>query len=452
MDRAVFINKISKKLEKDEGAIFVGSGISKSCTGVDWVDLLVPLANDLGITLNENDDLPLIAQYIVNNYSGNRGPLINEIFKVFNRNFPINNYLKYLATTKVSTIWTTNYDTLLESAFSDFNVSVKVNDDSITRNVLESDIEIIKMHGCTQKSNYNDIVITQEDYDDFLLNKPAIAQRLCEDLTNKSFLFIGYSYRDPNVKNIMVSARRLSKNHTQEHFLIAKKVDSDKEQIRRQELWCNDLKRSGISTLLINDYDELEDILKDISKKSRGKTVFVTGSHNSNSEDIRDLGRLMAMNPEVVLLSGQSAGVGSNVAAAFTEECINNKTDIMNRIKIFPNPYAANKKYSDNPILIPDLKRCRVKLLNSAQVVVVFGGGIGTEAEVELAIKQNCYLIPVIAEKEDRNNKALVSIFNNNENMENIKMKAPEYYKKLLDKEAVTSMEEVNQCIMSLLK
>lgn len=101
---------------------------------------------------------------------------------------------------------------LLEDAFYDFDTSVKVSDDSITRNRLEYDVEIIKMHGCISRSDWNEIVITQEDYDDFSINKPAISQRLSEDLINKSFLFIGYSYRDPNIRNIMINARRLSKN------------------------------------------------------------------------------------------------------------------------------------------------------------------------------------------------------------------------------------------------
>lgn len=452
MDKEIFINRISKKLENNEGAIFVGSGISASSTKVDWFKLLLPLSSDLDITLKESDDLPLIAQYIVNNYSGNRGPLIHEIGKAFNREFPINNYHRYLATTKVSTIWTTNYDMLLERAFLDFNVSVKMNDDSITKNMLESDIEIIKMHGCIQKSKHEEIVITQEDYDDFLLNRPAISQRLSEDLTNKSFLFIGYSFRDPNIRNIMISARRLINNHTREHYFILKDESKDKEEKRRQELWCNNLKRLGISTLLIKNYDELEYILGEISKKSRGKTVFVTGSHEDNQEECRELGRLLAMNHDIILLSGQSAGVGSNVVAAFTEECINNKTDIMSRIKIFPNPYAANKRYSNDPQLIPDLKKCRTKLLNSTQILVVFKGGIGTQAEIEVAIKQNCTIIPVIIQKEDRGNNAIKMILDNTVNMEILKHKARKYYDKLMNENSIVTMEEVERCINMLME
>lgn len=47
----------------------------------------------------------------------------------------------------------------------------------------------------------------------------------------------------------------------------------------------NYLKRLGISTLLIDSYDELEKILFTISQKSRGKTVYVTGSHEHGSPE-----------------------------------------------------------------------------------------------------------------------------------------------------------------------
>lgn len=197
--KETLINKISDALYENRGVIFVGSGISVSSTKVDWFELLKPLSDDLDIVIdNEHDDLPLIAQYIVNEHTGNRGPLINTISKAFNKNFPLNNYHKALSTTKVSTIWTTNYDNLLERAFSDFLVDVKVNDDAISRHVINSDVEILKIHGCISRSQHDEIIITQEDYEDFLNNKPAISQRLCNDLLKKSFLFIGYSYRDPN--------------------------------------------------------------------------------------------------------------------------------------------------------------------------------------------------------------------------------------------------------------
>lgn len=456
MIKETLIDRVAGALKNDNGAIFVGSGISYESTKVDWFKLLEPLTNELDIKINnESDELPLIAQYIVNQYSGNRGPLINQISKAFNKKFNLNEYHKALTTTKVSTIWTTNYDLLLETAFSEFYADVKVNDDSISRNVNNSEIEIIKMHGCISRSHHNEIIITLEDYEDFLVNKPAISQRLSNDLLKKSFLFIGYSYRDPNMRNIMVAARRLCRNSTQEHYLILKKAKDDdaiicKEKVRRQELWCNDLKRLGISTLLIDEHSELVEILVSISQRSRGKSVYVTGSHKGGNDLARQLGTVLADERDVILVSGQSSGVGANVVSAFMEQCLVNNKDINSRMEIFPNPYAANPKYSDDPSLLPELKKYRAKLLNSTQVVVIFNGGMGTEAEVEVATNRNCIIIPVIVVPEDRDSEVMKKIFNDKVAMNTIKDVDGEYYNKILT--GTITVKDIFRCIMRFLQ
>ncbi|WP_319404262.1 SIR2 family protein [uncultured Anaeromusa sp.] len=459
MNKETLIDRVAEALKSECGAIFVGSGISHKSTKVDWFKLLEPSTRELDITIdNENDDLPLIAQYLVNQSSGNRGPLINQISKAFNKKFFINEYHKVLSTMKLSTIWTTNYDMLLEEAFLEFLVDVKVNDDSMSRNLNGSKVEIIKMHGCISRSHHDEITITQEDYEDFLVKKPAISQRLCNDLLKKSFLFIGYSCRDPNIKNIMVLARRLCKKSTQEHYLILKKVTDGakcKEKARRQELWCNDLKRFGISTLLIDEYDELEDILVSISQRSRGKTVYITGSHEGKNfeglEIARTLGGELAKTEEIILFSGQSSGIGANVVSAFTEQCILNKIDVNCRMRIFPNPYAANPKFSNDFSLLPELKKYRAKLLNSTQVLVVFSGGKGTEAEVEVALNRNCKIIPAITRIEDYQNDVMIQIISNESIMENIKMADGEYYNKIV-RNVCMSSEDIYNCVMKLIK
>ncbi|MCB2300886.1 SIR2 family protein [Clostridium tagluense] len=458
MNKETVINRVAESLKNDYGAFFVGSGISYESTKVDWFKLLEPLTNELGIKINnENDDLPLVAQYIVNQYAGNRGPLLDEISKAFNKKFSINKYHKALALSKVSSIWTTNYDTLLETAFSEFLVDVKVNENSISRNVNNSEVEIIKMHGCISKSSHKEIIITSEDYEDFLVNKPVISQRLCNDLIKKSFLFIGYSYRDPNIRNIMVAARRLCDNCTKEHFLILKRendIDDEKrkEKIRRQELWCQDLKRLGISTLFIDIYDELEEILMAISQRSRGKTVYVTGSHKGkDGNDVaQQLGMRLAKEKDIILISGQSSGVGANAVSAFMEQCILDKEDINSRVRIFPNPYAANPKYSDDLSLLPELKRYRANLLNSTQVAIVFNGGEGTEAELEVAINRNCNIIPVILNPDDRDTEVMKKLLKENSIMDKIKAIDAEYHSKLLS--SVVTTEDVHRCLMKMLK
>lgn len=399
--------EFSKNLVDSRGAIFVGSGISSASGVPSWLNLLKSMAKTrLGIDITGDDHLPLVAQYIVNHANGNRGPLIQCFRELLTRQFTQNAYHAALARTNVSTLWTTNYDTLLEDTFRrNFHVQVKSTDDSIARSVASSGIELIKMHGCIEHSTHDGIVATQEDYENFFENRPATAQRLSQDLLEKSFLFIGYSYGDSNINNILVEARRLGRTATRQHFIVLRRVQDDDNQKRhekqaRQDLWLRDLARVGIESCQIDRHEELQTILDRIALGSRGNTVFVTGAHGRVEEENSTispahLGKLLADDPSVVLLDGQSAGTSRAVVSAYLEHCIARGADIINRLRVFPNPYAANSKFSNDASLLPILQDWRSPLLRQANVVVVYNGGMGTKAEVETAKKLGCQIIPV---------------------------------------------------------
>jgi hypothetical protein len=296
---------------------------------------------------------------------------------------------------------------LIEKSFSHEDIEVKANDDSISRLVAPRRVEIVKMHGCISRSPQEELVITQEDYEDYTVNRPATTQRLRGDLLDKSFLFAGYSYRDPNVRHVFVEARRLVGKATRTHYLIAKAVEgADREGRRRQLLWCQNLRRLGIETALIDDYQELALALQKISMKSRGRSVFVTGSHMQKDDAlVGDLAKLLAQegcedpSKQIILIDGQSSGVNRISVAAFSEEMVIKKREIAGRIRVFPNPYAANPGFSGDPSLIPLLKRWRAPLFRSTQIVVAFDGRMGTKAEIELASELGCRIVPVPSRK-----------------------------------------------------
>jgi SIR2-like domain/Sir2- and TIR-associating SLOG family len=406
MDRASFVREFSVELSNGDGALFVGAGISKPSSVPTWADLIRPLASSrLGLIDLRDADLIQIAQYVVNASAGNRGPLIHHLRTQFSGPFSVNAYHRAIVQTQVSTVWTTNYDVLLEQAFrqASFSVDVKATDDAISRSVPNHEIEIIKMHGSIDQSPHEDLVITGEDYEDFDTHRPATAERLRSDLLTKSFLFLGYSYRDPNIHGIVAQARRLSNKATRQHFLVTtaeepleddKPGDLDRRQLMA-ELWRNNLRRFGIEAILLSGYAELEALLVEIAQKSRGATVYVVGSHlDTGNRQAQELGRSLAER-DIVLVDGQSDGVSRQVITAFVEEGVKRKRDVYKHLKIFPNPYSVNPAFASDPNQIPILKSWRAPLLRSTQVFVCFDGGMGTEAELELAIQSGCRIVPV---------------------------------------------------------
>ena len=429
MDKETLISKFSESLVDNNGVFFIGSGISAPSGFPTWKELLEPLIKELNIKITNNDDLTEIAQYIVNKYTGNKGPLLSDIINAFKKDKKINEYHEIIIRTKLKKIWTTNFDLLLEKAFNNYNIDyiVKTNDNDFLKNNKTEQVQIIKMHGCIDK-NPNDIVFTQEDYEDFFIQKPAIAGQLRTDLLNNSFLFIGYNFGDSNLKNILIETRRLSNKLTRPHFLIQLK---DNDNIEKQKLWCNNLKRFGIESVLINDYSELETILNKIANKSKGNSIYITGSHLKEKVDFaKELGAKLAEMQDVKILDGQSTGVSRTCISNYSQTCLTNNFDIHNRLVLFPNPYAINKDFSNKKELIPTLKRWRNPIFRNCQLIIVFDGKLGTKAEIELAEQFRTFILPIPLENDDLAFKILQ---NNKDTIDS------DYYKKAIECELEVS-------------
>lgn len=440
MNTGQFVKEYAQHLYEGNGVYFIGAGISVDSGLPDWKSLLSPFTSRLGIEELKEKDLPLIAQFIINEEGHNRGPFLNAISKQLRKRYSPNPYHESIVRTNVKTIWTTNYDTIIEDSFSNAILDIKTTDEDISRFVPDNQLEIIKMHGCIRRSRRDDIVISEADYEDYFLNRPATAQRLRMDLLTKSFLFIGYGLGDPNIKSTLIEARRLAKSATRQHYLITKEKSS-----KEFDLWCKNLKRSGISVVTIKEHSDLREILDKLSIESRGQTIFITGSHNDSNTTATELGALIGENKDMVMLDGQSTGIMRQAGMAFLERAIR-ISDITKRLRIFANPYAANPAFANNAELLPILKSWREPLIKNAHVVVVFDGKMGTRLEVELAKELGCVIIPVPGDKDGY----AFSLISDKKIKDTLEQKSPEYYKKL-SLGSVTAVD-VFKCIQDVFK
>ena len=63
-----FIRKYSKAVEDGYAAVFAGAGLSRGSGYVDWRNLLRPLAEDIELNIDKEDDLITVAQYYRNEH------------------------------------------------------------------------------------------------------------------------------------------------------------------------------------------------------------------------------------------------------------------------------------------------------------------------------------------------------------------------------------------------
>lgn len=101
----------------------------------------------------------------------------------------------------VDGIITTNWDMLLENFFPKYDVYI--GQDDLLNSVVQEIAEIYKIHGSI--SNFNSIVLTEEDYKDFNNKNPYLAAKLLTIFIEHPIIFIGYSISDDNIKNILLS-------------------------------------------------------------------------------------------------------------------------------------------------------------------------------------------------------------------------------------------------------
>jgi hypothetical protein len=326
-----FIKEYGDKVLNDEGALFIGAGASQSVGYVDWKSLLREIADDLGLNIDLEHDLPAIAQF----HHTDRGSrqLINQaLIDELNKDAKEGIIHRTLTRLPISTVWTSNYDCILEDTYRKHGrkVEVKLSIANLAQAQRGRDVTIYKMHGCM--SQPQDAVITKDDYERYDQKRGLFADSLRGDFVEKTFLFIGFSFTDPNIERILAKVRAQTSDQPRLHYWIAKRplpaptVATDDEKaraeydIRKAELISRDLLRYGITTVWVDDYLEIPELLTSLEAYVSRKGVFVAGAAFDFSPIGRDgleemsqrIGDLL-MKEGRDLISGFGLGLGGQV-------------------------------------------------------------------------------------------------------------------------------------------
>ncbi|EJD6043757.1 SIR2 family protein [Providencia rettgeri] len=346
------IDRIVKELEESNFAIFAGAGLSSPAGYLNWKDLLRPLSDELNLDINKETDLVSLAQYYVNENSRNRltERLIDEI--AIARDPTINH--KLLAKLPIFTYWTTNYDDLIEKSLDNEN---KLVDKKFTINHLSQTKKgrsaiVYKMHG--DASLPEQAILTKDQYESYSLNFSPFITALSGDLVSKTFLFLGFSFTDPNLDYILSRIRINFEQNQRQHYCIFRKVsrsdyDSDEEfsySELKQNFVIKDLSRFSIKVVLIENWKNLTDILEEITKRFRCKNVFLSGSaHEFGSWDQSSTEIFLSKLGEILIRDGFkiTSGLGLGIGNAFISGAIKEiytqkyaKIDDYLTMKVFP--------------------------------------------------------------------------------------------------------------------
>lgn len=325
-DVEAFIDKFVEELKEENAAIFAGAGLSVAAGYVDWKGLLAPIAAQLQLDIDKEYDLVSLAQYHCNERSGNRHGLNQQLINKFCAGHAVTENHRILARLPIRTFWTTNYDRLLEKALEETykiaDVKYTVKQLALTR--AKRDAVVYKMHGDAEHPD--EAVLTKDDYERYHVERQPFVNAISGDMVSKTFLFLGFSFTDPNLDYILSRIRVMFTTSQREHYCIFKKhqrkdFESDEDynySLVKQGLAIKDLKRFNITTLLVDDYGQITEILRVIEDRYRQKAVFVSGSAHEYGGFPDSEGFIQKLSQSLIqggyqIVSGFGLGVGSHV-------------------------------------------------------------------------------------------------------------------------------------------
>jgi len=347
------IREIEKAIKSDELGAFIGAGLSIPAGFCSWKELLREPAKEIGLNVEKENDLVSLAQYYANS---KKRTSIDDLIKVqFSQLLKPTDNHKLLSQLPISTFWTTNYDKLIEKALED-NMKkpyVKTTDEQLRGTNHDFDAIVYKLHGDVETPE--DAVLTRSDYEEFGYNKRKLFREVLEgDLLTETFLFLGFSFEDPNFNYVIGRLRvLLDEKNTRKHYCIMKRIqdtDEDYEYKKaRQELQIEDLNRYGIFTCLVNKYDEITEILSTLVDRFRRKTIFISGSAYSYSTYSQEIGEnfIHKLSFELSkngyhIVNGYGKGVGEFVLNGVADYCLAHKSKINDFLTLMPFPQNSS--------------------------------------------------------------------------------------------------------------
>lgn len=395
-----FKNNISDHLQQfpTNPYLFVGSGLSRRYLNLPtWLDLLDNFSSTLSLPKQfeyyqstSNGNLPKLASILAKEFHENWWGLkqfetsrnknkdearkgINLPFKIEISDYVIKNSkinkdykeeIELLKKAVIDGIITTNWDTFLNEAFSEFKPYIG------QQELMFSDSfsigELYKIHGCS--TNPNSIIVTEEDYENFNSKNAYLAAKLLTIFVEHPIIFIGYSISDKNITEILnsivscVDNANIDKLKNRLIFVewVPEKI---KSSVGDGNIVLSDKCVLPIKHIKLHDFSELFEILASLKKRLPIKVLrnFKDAVYNlvktntpSKTIYIGDLSNIKDDHDVEFVI-----GVG--VASAFSEQGYK----AIQAIDLIEDVILDNKNYDSNKLVqqtIPEMLKGKVYL------------------------------------------------------------------------------------------
>jgi hypothetical protein len=367
----------------------------------DWDALLAPLRAAARVP-REVTDAPLVAEYIQSELG--RPALDAHILReMISTPSPTRAHLS-LVKLGLQRIWTTNYDLILESVFGPDAFVLVGPDDYKKRAYRPVKTVIGKLHGSIGLDKNlvpgweRRPVITRGDYERFAGEQPLLWADVTAQFLTTSFLFMGFSFEDPNIEVLLRLSRSLPKDfHRLNHYAIVR-TPVDAVSARLAELRWDDLERAGINVVEIASFDQIPEILDELHRRLLPPALFVAGSRLTPRLErvVVAAGHLLARSGRTLHLESLTSPAAISFGRGVVEgmrEMGEYQADLL-RFHFRRNDELDVPRLHERMGTIifedeADKQVIRRRVLQASTAFLAIGGGPGTLAETELAVEVN---------------------------------------------------------------
>ena len=412
------IDTLSKELAEGNLAIFAGAGFSQGAGFVNWKTLLKPIAEELDLDIDKETDLVALAQYHANANGTNRSKLDQMLVTEFSAKVKTTDNHKILARLPIQTYSTTNYDRLIESALDDNEKipDVKYTVKQLATTKPKRDAVVYKMHGDVEHAS--EAILIRDDYERYHVKMQPFITALSGDLIAKTFLFLGFSFTDPNLDYILSRVRIQYGKHQRQHYCILRKVSQEKDEEqadfeyreRKEELFKQELLRFGIKAIYVDDFPQITDILREIEHRHKRKTIFISGAAHDYSpwteaeseQFVYKLSKAISKE-QYRVISGFGLGIGSAVITGVVEQTIMNGHRLdSDQLILRPFPQSQS---GERPLKELWTEYRRDMLAHAGIALFLFGNKLEKDGEVvpsngmreefDIAVANGVFVIPI---------------------------------------------------------
>lgn len=395
--------RYAEALHRGDAGAFVGAGLSRPAGFVDWRGLLRECAIELGLDIDQEHDLVAVAQYYLNRRSRDRSRLNQIVKEEFERPVVATANHDLLARLPLPVMWTTNFDTAIETAARSAGktVDVKRRDSDLAVSTPGRELVLYKMHG--DVASPHEVILCKEDYERYARQHEPFQAALEADLLQRTFLFLGFSFSDPNLDYMLGHLRSLLGDSKREHYAVMRRLqrsdfsgsDADRKyayEVKKQDLRVEDLERYSIHTLLVEAYDEVTEVLREVQRQYHRRNIFISGSATDYAplgeakllEVCELLGRRL-IEEGFNVVTGVGAGLGGAVmVGALSRLAEIGQTNVERRVVLRPFPQETPVG-TDRAAL---WRRYRESLIAMSGAVVFIAGNKAGEPEASGVLEE----------------------------------------------------------------